>query len=131
MPGSTLTGGGFQDILGNPIANGILVMELSSSATDILTGAILICAGRKVSYPLDQHGNIAGTPQIWTNNLVTPTTYYMARVYTQAGQLAWGPNAQYALGASGGTTNLTIWTPGNPVPSGANTLTPPTPPNQQ
>lgn len=112
MAGAILTGGGFQDCLGNPLALGRLVMALSVDAVDILTDKIQICSGEEVSYALDAHGNIAGTPSIWINPLITPTSYYMARVYSQSGQLAWGPNA---ISVFGTPVNATLWIPGNPA----------------
>lgn len=115
MPVSTLSGGAFQDPLGNAIANGTLILELSAPATDVLTGEIQICTSA-VSFLLDVEGNVASTPTptLWANNSITPTnTYYMARVYAKSGQLAWGPNAVYA-NQSGGVINLSSWTPINP-----------------
>jgi hypothetical protein len=117
MPATPIQGGGFQDCLGNPIANGRLIISLSQEALDTLSESILVCPLEEVSYPLDASGNIVttDTPLVWANNNLTPTTtYYMARVYTAGGQLAWGPNAVYAI-VSGGVVSISQWTPGNPA----------------
>lgn len=115
MPATPIQGGGFQDCLGNPIANGRLIMSLSQETIDTLTSSIQICCSEEVTYALDASGNIitTGTPLIWANNNMTPTTYYMARVYTKGGALAWGPNAVYATVASG-VVNISQWIPNNP-----------------
>lgn len=116
MPAIPIQGGGFQDCLGNPIANGRLVMALNQEALDKLSQSILICSSEEVVYALDSMGNIitTSTPLVWTNTGLTPnTTYYMARVYNKSGVLTWGPNAVYAIGAS--VVDVSQWTSGNPV----------------
>lgn len=117
MPAIPIQGGGFQDCLGNPVAGGRLVMILNQQAMDTLSGAILICPGQEIVYALNTSGDIdtTSTPKIWANAALSPnTTYYMARVYTKGGQLAWGPNAVYATVTSG-VVDISDWTPNNPV----------------
>lgn len=117
MPATPIQGGGFQDILGNPIANGRLIMMLSQSCFDSLTNTILVCSGEEVVYALDVSGDIitTDTPKIWANvNLTPANTYYMARVYTKGGQLAWGPNA-ISVALNGSVVDISTWTPTNPA----------------
>jgi hypothetical protein len=103
MPASKvqLSGGAFQDALGNVVANGYIIMQLSQDAQ--VTGAspeIQITAGRTLKINLDSSGNINASPaqSVWPNDVLTPAnTYYIVSVYTAAGQLVWGPNSQQVL----------------------------------
>lgn len=117
MPATPIQGGGFQDCLGNPVANGRLIMILSQPALDSLSNSIQVCSGEELVYALDASGDIITTdnPLIWANvNLTPSTTYYMARVYTKGGQLAWGPNA-ITVALSGSVVDVSDWVPGNPA----------------
>jgi hypothetical protein len=103
MPASKvqLSGGAFQDALGNVVANGYIIMQLSQDAQ--VTGAspeIQITAGRTLKVTLDGSGNVNASPaqSVWPNDVLTPAnTYYIVSVYTASGQLVWGPNAQQVL----------------------------------
>lgn len=96
-----LSGGAFQDALGNVVANGYMIMQLSQDAQ--VTGSspeVQITAGRTIKVLLDASGNIKASPAqyAWPNDVLTPAnTYYIVSVYTAAGQLVWGPNAQQIL----------------------------------
>jgi hypothetical protein len=90
-----LIGGGFSDILGNPLAFGYLTFELSDSA--VVNTTTQIVAGKTTRINLDADGNVAGsgpTVQVmWSNDDMTPdTTYYTVSAYSAQGQLVWGPN---------------------------------------
>ena len=114
MAATQLTGGGFQDSAGNPIANGRLFLRLSAPAMDS-TGTIQICNDYECSYALDDTGNLVTGAEAWPNDQLTPsTTYYMARVESSAGELAWGPNAVYILSTPSPFV-ISVWAPGNPV----------------
>lgn len=115
MAGSTITGGGFQDCEGNPLAMGFLTLELNTVCTDASTGTFQICPGEVVSYPLDANGNISGTQYVWSSDLLLPTgTLYRMIVYTSKGQIAWGPNFLQLI-AIGGVVNLNLLVPNNPA----------------
>jgi hypothetical protein len=105
-----IIGGGFQDILGTPIANGYLLFELSDSAS--VNTTTKIAAGFTVKINLDSSGNIVAGGQIWANDVMTPaTTFYSVSAYSAQGQLVWGPNAQQVLTDPFGF-DLGTWTPG-------------------
>jgi hypothetical protein len=116
MPASKvqLSGGAFQDALGNVVANGYIIMQLSQDAQ--VTGAspeIQITAGRTLKINLDSSGNIAASPAqyAWPNDVLTPAnTYYTVAVYTASGQLVWGPNAQQVL-STPSPYDVGLWSP--------------------
>jgi hypothetical protein len=96
-----LSGGAFQDALGDVVANGHMDMQLSQDSQ--VTGAspaVIITAGRVIRIQLDANGNVQASPaqSVWPNDVLTPAnTYYSVKVYTSAGQLVWGPNSQQVL----------------------------------
>ena len=112
-----LDGGGFQDVEGNPLANGFLFLQLSGPAFDTATGTIQICDRWVLRVPLDANGNIVGGSDatfVWANDQMTPTnTFYMAWAESETGQLSWGPNAVTITGSS--PFNVGNWVPINPV----------------
>ena len=103
MPATTvqLSGGSFQDALGNLVSGGYMLMQLSQDAQ--VTGSspeVQITAGRVIKVLLDSSGNVEASPAqyVWPNDVLTPAnTYYTVSVYTASGQLVWGPNAQQVL----------------------------------
>lgn len=106
-----ITGGGFQDALGNPLANGYMLFELSQDAQ--VNGTTQIAAGFVVKVPLDGSGNIiTSTAQsVWPNDVLSPTgTFYNVSVYSALGQLVWGPNPQQVL-SSPSPFDIGVWVP--------------------
>ena len=102
-------GGIFQDAEGNALENGYLTFELNQDGT---TSDSQVCAGIKVTVPLDSTGSVALTPvqYIWGNDVLVPAnSYYKVIGYTAEGQAAWGPNNQQATGTS--PFDLGTWTP--------------------
>lgn len=90
----TLTGGAFQDALGNPLNGGSVTFKLS---TDTLSQTSQVIAGRLVTAVLDSNGNISGTVVLWSNDVasgVQPAgTVYRIKVYSSEGQQAWETEA--------------------------------------
>jgi hypothetical protein len=120
MP-STITGGAFQDALGNPLADGYLIFQLSQDAQVSSTQQVV--AGYKVTIPLDGSGNASG--EVWANDLLSPAgTFYNVSAYSAEGQLVWGPNPQQVF-SSPSPFNLGTWVPGtvNTIPPTSFTLT--------
>jgi hypothetical protein len=106
-----ITGGGFQDALGNVLAGGYLVFELSQDAQ--VNGTTQIAAGYTVRINLDSSGNVATSPaqSIWPNDVLSPNgTFYLVSAYSAIGQLVWGPNAQQVL-SSPSPYNIGVWVP--------------------
>lgn len=114
MAANTITGGGFQDSAGNVIASGRLTLRLSAPATDP-TSTIQICNDFECGYDLDANGNVVSGSAAWPNDQILPSgTYYMATVYSETGELAWGPNAVYILSTPSPFV-ISSWVPSNPV----------------
>jgi hypothetical protein len=101
-----ITGGGFQDITGNPLAEGYLIFELS---TDTTVGGIYICSGVTIRIQLDADGNVAAGQHIWGNDAMSPESYYRVTGFTAQGQPSWGPNNQSVTGS--GTFDIGTWVP--------------------
>ena len=74
----TISGGGFQDCLGNALALGSVVVYLQQ---DVNVG-VQICAGIKATLALDINGNVTGSPTLWG-----PVTYLMIP-YSASGERA-------------------------------------------
>lgn len=74
-----ISGGGFQDPSGNPLALGTLSVRLSQ---DVGIGGIQLCAGRWVTLDLDSNGNVTGNPLLWTGT-------YEFVAYSAQGQPVW------------------------------------------
>jgi hypothetical protein len=94
-----LIGGAFQDVEGNPLANGYLLMQLSQDAS-VASPASQIAAGYVVKIQLDANGNVVTSPaqSVWPNDVLSPAnTFYSVSAYTAVGELVWGPNSQQVL----------------------------------
>jgi len=106
-----VSGGGFQDALGNVVANGYMLFSLSQDSQ--VNGSTQIAAGYTVKINLDSSGNIITSPAqyVWPNDVLTPNgTFYNVSVYSAVGQLVWGPNAQQVL-SSPSPYNVGAWIP--------------------
>lgn len=125
MAVNELSGGSFQDSEGNRIAGGTLVLTLNRDSYTDDTYSTLVCAGQSFEYTLDDNGNVDAVfsePPVgaWANDALIDVwtlatdTYYMAKVYTSEGQLAWGPNVLYVL-SSPSPFVLTFVPPSNPA----------------
>jgi hypothetical protein len=122
-----LTGGGFQDSDGNPLAYGSLTAKLSADAylevtPPATTSSILVCAGQTLEYALDDEGNVSTSPPqyIWPNNLLTnalslQVSFYQLSAFSADGQLVWGPNACILDGALGYSLEVQTELPTNNV----------------
>ena len=103
-----LTGGSFQDSLGNPLASGYLTMHLSQDCS--VSGVGTVCSGIDITVNLDANGNVVAGQYVWSNLVMSPqNNYYKVTGFTAAGQRAFGPNNQQV--AAGRTFNLDSWTP--------------------
>jgi hypothetical protein len=76
----TISGGGFQDCKGNPLALGSLQLRLE---VDIVLLSKQICAGKTITLELDSSGDVSGSPTVWG-----PATY-QTTAYSADGQPSW------------------------------------------
>lgn len=106
-----LTGGAFQDPLGNPLVNGYLLLQLNQDAQYAASNQ-LVFGGRPIRIQLDANGNVAGTQSVFANGDLTPnTTFYFINVYSQSGILQNNPSPLTITIPSGSTYNLGTWVP--------------------
>jgi hypothetical protein len=113
---NTLTGGAFSDMQGIPLASGYLTLELSHDEVDTGSNSQIV-GGLIKTIPLDNNGNIAGSPAIENNDTMNPAgSFYIVNAYRSDGTKAWRA-AQY----------LTVVSTSNPFNVGTG-LTPSNPP---
>lgn len=106
-----LSGGAFQTPVGNLLANGYLIMQLSQDAR--VNGTTQVVSGYKVKINLDGSGNVVASPSqsVWPNDALTPAgTFYIVTGYSSNGLLVWGPNSQQVL-SSPSPFNIGAWIP--------------------
>jgi hypothetical protein len=75
-----LSGGGWQDAEGNPLALGTVQVYLQQ---DVEVHGVQLCAGIKDSLSLDSSGNVTGSPTLWG------PVVYQAVAYSAKGEKAW------------------------------------------
>jgi hypothetical protein len=117
MAANALTGGPFQDPAGNPAANGYILFKLNIDQIEAAS-SIAVPSGRVIRVPLDADGNVVTSPtySLWPNNLLTgfdgstDQSFYFVSVYSNKGQLIWGPFAQ-TVHDSPSPFNISVWVP--------------------
>jgi hypothetical protein len=103
-----IIGGNFRDGEGNPISNGILVLELPRDA--VTSQPSFICSGIPAAIPLDVYGNVSGVVVVWPTDQLTPSTLkYTAWVKNSSGAQVWGPHKEVIL-STPVPFNLNAWT---------------------
>ena len=98
-------GGAFQSVDGDPVANGILVMQMIPDNTfneGSPTQLNELCGNIVYSFSLDSNGDVPltspATSFVYSNDSMNNIySYYRCSVYTSKGQLVWGPNNQQVL----------------------------------
>lgn len=89
-PRTQLTGGHFQDASGQPLANGYLIIRLS---TDAMSPQGQLSAGISATVPLGSDGNVSGFAALWATDLLdagSNAIFYAVTVYSSGGQKVWG-----------------------------------------
>jgi hypothetical protein len=84
-----IIGGSFSNCLGQPLAYGYLIVELSA---DTQVSNQQIIGGFHGRIALDENGNVAGTVNLEANDALTPIgTYYLVSVHASDGTLVSTP----------------------------------------
>jgi hypothetical protein len=97
-----ITGGQFQDALGNPLAYGSVTFRLTSDAN---VSDSNIMAGILTTAMLGSNGSISGTVYLWPTDQLTPAlTVYRIKAYTATGELAW--QSENAIPSGAGAFDL-------------------------
>jgi hypothetical protein len=107
---TVLTGGNFQDLSGNPLANGYLTFRLNTDAAILGNSSnVQVSAGVITRVTLDSNGNVSGVVPVWPNDILTPSnTVYIVKAYSAAGELCWSSENVIP---SGGTFDIGTWIP--------------------
>jgi len=101
--------GSFQDVFGNPIAYGYLILELNQDGVG--GGVGQTTAGRKIRIPLDANGTVSSAYTVALNSAISPAgTTYAVWAYNAAGQLVWGPNYNLVVAGTLKET-VAVWVP--------------------
>jgi len=104
-----ITGGAFQDALGNALAGGSLIFELSQDAQ--VNDTTQVVSGYRVTVDLDGSGNVVAGSEVWPNDVLLPAnTYYNVTAYNADGQRVWGPNPQQVI-STPSPFNIGTWVP--------------------
>jgi len=85
--------GHFQDMMGNPLANGTLLFELCHDEQEPIDPGQVV-AGIKKTVQLDSGGNVPASPlsQLWANSELTPSgSCYTLKAYDSTGAFVYGP----------------------------------------
>jgi len=87
-----LINGGFQDVEGNPLSNGYLILELMTDE-QVIANMGTVSSGTKIKVLLDVSGNVLGNLAfIWPNDALLPLgSVYTINAYAEDGQFSWGP----------------------------------------
>jgi hypothetical protein len=123
---NSLTGGGFTDLEGQPLASGYLDMVLSHDGV-FAAGSpeTQVVAGLKRRVYLDNNGNIAGTVSVVANDQLLPaSTYYTVNAYKSDGTRAWAAEQYWQILSSPSPFNVGTIEPTNPPASGLNPVSP-------
>lgn len=111
-----LIGGPFQDALGNPLANGFLIMRLQHDAVALNTGQIV--GNISIRIPLDANGKIQGTVSgpavmVWpTDTLLPAGIKYRIWAYDSSNRLAWDNPQLQSVNSTPNPFNVNAWIPG-------------------
>ena len=79
----------FTTSTGDPLSGGYILIYLSDDAK---APDGLICRGMTLQVSLDINGVVVYTPQVWPNDVISPSgTYYVVSAYSASGALTLGP----------------------------------------
>lgn len=85
---SPTTAGAFQDAIGNVLANGKIILDLSQPASATGGGEIV---PRRVTITLDANGKVSASQVLWANDQLSPSgTTYSMLVFDSANNLVGG-----------------------------------------
>ena len=87
-----LVGGGYQDFLGHPLANGYLMMKINNPV-EIYTAGTEVIEGSDLYFKitLDANGNCNPGQYVFSTSALTPTCQYVVTAYAADGTTASAP----------------------------------------
>ena len=111
-----IIGGPFQDALGNPLADGYLMMQLQHDAVVPTIG--LVAGGIAVRVPLDGSGYVQGTVTgapiyAWPNDILLPSGgTYIVWAYDASNRFVWDNPQIQSIKSTPSPFNINAWVPG-------------------
>jgi hypothetical protein len=114
----TLVGGGYQDFLGNPLANGYLAMNLTNPA-EIYTVGTEVVEGNDIHFKitLDNNGNVSTSPvqQVFSTGSLTPACQYIVTAYAADGTTASASPQRVTVPNTSVSYDISNWLPSSPA----------------
>ncbi len=112
-----LVGGSYQSFLGNPLANGYLLMSLTNPVEIYTLGSDVI-EGNDIRFKitLDSNGNVSQTPAqyVFSTSSLTPACTYTVQAYAADGTTASAPQIVTVPNTSV-AYDVSQWIPTNPA----------------
>jgi hypothetical protein len=111
-----LTGGGYCDFLGHPLAFGYLMMSLNTPSEVYTSGSEVIeGADTKFKIQLDSSGNVVAGQHVFSNQLLTPACQYVVTAYAADGTNASASPQTVTVPSASLTYNISNWPASNPA----------------
>jgi hypothetical protein len=112
-----LVGGGYQDFLGNPLANGYLLMNITNPV-EIYTVGNDVIEGNDIKFKitLDSNGNVSTSPAqyVYSTSSLTPSCTYTVQGYAADGTTATAPQT-VAVPNTSVSYDVSNWVPNWPA----------------
>lgn len=111
-----ITGGPFQDALGNALSNGYLIFQLQHDAVALYADQIV--GGAAVRVPLDTNGYIQGTVTgapvyLWPNDVLLPANgNYIIWAYDSSNRQVWNNPQIQQVKSIPSPFSVNAWIPG-------------------
>jgi len=113
-----LVGGGHCDFLGNPLANGYLMMKISNPVETYTVGNEVV-EGSDIRFKinLDSNGNVSHTPPqyVFSTSSLTPTCTYTVQAFAADGTTANAAPQTVTVPNTGVSYDVSQWIPTNPA----------------
>jgi hypothetical protein len=114
VPLVELIGGGYQNFLGTPLADGYLVMNIQPNLEVYTAGEEILEGGISFRINLDANGNCLPGQKVFSNSVLNPSgSVYQVRAFAADGTTA-SDQQLFTVPSSSVTYNISNWLPANP-----------------
>jgi hypothetical protein len=114
IPLVQLIGGGYSDFLGNPLANGYLVMKIEPNLEVYTAGEEILEGGISFRIKLDANGDCLPAQYVFSNSVLNPGSVYRVRAFAADGTTASAPQ-YFTVPSMSATYNISNWVPESPA----------------
>jgi hypothetical protein len=110
-----LVGGSYQDFLGNPLANGYLLMNINTPS-EVYTNGDEVIEGSDLRFKitLDSNGNCVSGQRVFSTDVLTPVCQYSVQAFAADGTTASTPQT-VTVPSSGVSYDISQWVPLSPT----------------